>query len=98
MDFLVLYMVNDGLFVKDFRVFKLVWNIKDEFEYLNLVWFDGDRVDIIVWVVDIFDKILDEIVIIYKDVILLVIENLWLMWGDRLNISVYSVEDFVEMM
>lgn len=72
-------MVNDGLFVKDFRVFKLVWNIKDEFEYLNLVWFDGDRVDIIVWVVDIFDKILDEIVIIYKDVILLVIENLWLM-------------------
>lgn len=79
MDFLVLYMVNDGLFVKDFRVFKLVWNIKDEFEYLNLVWFDGDRVDIIVWVVDIFDKILDEIVIIYKDVILLVIENLWLM-------------------
>lgn len=91
-------MVNDSFFVKDFRVFKLVWNIKDEFEYLNLVWFDGDRVDIIVWVVDIFDKILDEIVIIYKDVILLVIENLWLMWGDRLNISVYSVEDFVEMM
>lgn len=65
---------------------------------MNLVWFDGDRVDIIVWVVDIFDKILDEIVIIYKDVIFLVIENLWLIRGDRLNISVYSLEDFVEMM
>lgn len=97
MDFLVSYTVNDGSSVKDSRAFKSVRNIKDESEYLNLVWSDGDRADITVRAVDIFDKTLDETVIIYKDATPPVIENLWLTRGDRLNISVHSVEDFAEM-
>lgn len=97
MDFLVSYMVNDGSSVKDFRAFKSVRNIKDESEYLNLVWSDGDRADITVRAVDIFDKTLDDTVTIYKDATPPVIENLWLTRGNRLNISVHSVEDFAEM-
>lgn len=91
------YTVNDGSSVKDFRAFKSVRNIKDESEYLNLVWSDGDRADITVRAVDIFDKTLDETVTIYKDATPPVIENLWLTRGGRLNISVHSVEDFAEM-
>lgn len=90
-------MVNDGSSVKDFRAFKSVRNIKDESEYLNLVWSDGDRADITVRAVDIFDKTLDDTVTIYKDATPPVIENLWLTRGNRLNISVHSVEDFAEM-
>lgn len=97
MDFLISYTVNDGSSVKDFRTFKSVRNIKDESEYLNLVWSDGDRADITIRAVDIFDKTLDETVTIYKDTTPPVIENLWLTRGDRLNISVHSVEDFAEM-
>lgn len=97
MDFLISYTVNDGFSVKDFRTFKSVRNIKDESEYLNLVWSDGDRADITIRAVDIFDKTLDETVTIYKDATPPVIENLWLTRGDRLNISVHSVEDFAEM-
>lgn len=97
MDFLISYTVNDGSSVKDFRTFKSVRNIKDESEYLNLVWSDGDRADITIRAVDIFDKTLDETVTIYKDATPPVIENLWLTRGDRLNISVHSVEDFAEM-
>lgn len=97
MDFLISYTVTDGSSVKDFRTFKSVRNIKDESEYLNLVWSDGDRADITIRAVDIFDKTLDETVTIYKDATPPVIENLWLTRGDRLNISVHSVEDFAEM-
>lgn len=97
MDFLISYTVNDGSSVKDFRTFKSVRNIKDESEYLNLVWSDGDRADITIRAVDIFDKTLDETVTIYKDATPPVIENLWLTRGDRLNISVHSVEDFAKM-
>lgn len=97
MDFLVSYIVKDGTSVKDFRTFKSVRNIEDESEYLNLVWSDGDRADITVRAVDIFDKTLDETVTVYKDATPPVIENLWLTRGDRLNISVHSVEDFAEM-
>lgn len=61
-------------------------------------WLDGDKVVIMVIVVDIFNKILNDILIVYKDVLLLVIENFWLIWGDRFNISVYRLEDFIEMM
>lgn len=97
MDFLISYTVNDGSSVKDFRTFKSVRNIKDESEYLNLVWSDGDRADITIRAVDIFDKTLDETVTIYKDATPPVIENLWLTRGDRLNISVHSMDDFAEM-
>lgn len=96
-DFLVSYIVRDGTSMKDNRTFESVRNIEDQSEYLNLVWSDGDRADITVRAVDIFDKTLDETVTIYKDATPPVIENLWLTRGDRLNISVHSLEDFAEM-
>ncbi|XP_078322971.1 uncharacterized protein LOC111122905 [Crassostrea virginica] len=95
-DFLVSYNVNDGRTVTDFRDFQSVQNIREE-EYLNLVWSDGDRADITVRAVDIFDKTLDDTVTVYRDATPPIIENLWLTRGDRLNISVHSLEDFAKM-
>lgn len=96
-DFMVSYAVNDGHVIKDFQNFTSVHNIKDESEYLNLLWSDGDRADITVRAIDIFGKTLDETVTIYRDATPPVIENLWLTRGDRLNISVHSLEDFAKM-
>lgn len=97
MDFLVSYTVNDGRTVTDFRDFKSVLDIKEEAEYLNLVWSDGDRADITVRAVDIFDKTMNDTVTVYRDATPPIIENLWLTRGDRLNISVHSLEDFAKM-
>ena len=83
--------------MKDFRDFKSVQDIEEESEYLNLVWSDGDRADITVRAVDIFNKTLDETVTVYRDATPPIIENLWLTRGDRLNISVHSLEDFAKM-
>ena len=96
-DFLVSYTVNDGRTVTDFRDFKSVLDIKEEAEYLNLVWSDGDRADITVRAVDIFDKTMNDTVTVYRDATAPIIENLWLTRGDRLNISVHSLEDFAKM-
>ena len=96
-DFLISYTVNDGRSVKDFRKFESVLDIQKQSEYLNLVWSDGDRADITVRAVDIFDKTLDDTVTVYRDATPPIIENLWLTRGDRLNISVHSLEDFAKM-
>lgn len=61
-------------------------------------WFDGDKVYIIVVVKDIFNKILNDMFIIYRDFIFFIIKNFWLIRGDRFNISVYRLEDFIKMM
>ena len=97
MDFLVSFTVKDGNTTKDYRGFKSVLDIQEESEYLNLVWSDGDRADITVRAVDIFNKTLDETVTVYRDATPPIIENLWLTRGDRLNISVHSLEDFAKM-
>lgn len=92
---MVFFEVDIGSGVRDFRIFIFVDDIKMELEELKVVWIDGDRLDIIVCVIDIFNQILDENIMVFCDVILLIIENFWLIKEDRFNISVYSFEDFV---
>lgn len=75
---MVFFEVDIGSGVRDFRIFIFVDDIKMELEELKVVWLDGDRLDIIVCVIDIFNKILNENIIVFCDVILLIIENFWL--------------------
>jgi hypothetical protein len=94
---MVSYAVDDGTQLKDFRNFTSVQNIQDESEELKVIWSDGDKLDISVRAIDIFNKTLDDTVTVYRDATPPGIENLWLTRGDRVNISVHSLEDFSKM-
>ena len=96
-DFLVSFNVDTGSGVRDSRTLTSVDDIKEESDELSVNWIDGDRLDVTVRAVDIFNKILDENVTVFRDSTPPVIENLWLTKGDRLNISVHSLEEFDQM-
>lgn len=96
-DFMVSYEVDTGSGVRDFRTLTSVDDIQKQSEELRVVWLDGDRLDVTVRAVDIFNKTLDENVTVFRDATPPVIENLWLTKDDRLNISVHSLEDFTQM-
>lgn len=64
---------------------------------MNITWEDGYRLDITIKALDILDNYKDDIISVYKDVSSPVIQNLWLTKGDRVNISVHSMEDFSKM-
>ena len=96
-DFLVSFNVDTGSGVRDSRTFTSVDDIKKESDELSVNWIDGDRLDVTVRAVDIFNKTLDENVTVFRDSTPPVIENLWLTKGDRLNISVHSLEEFDQM-
>lgn len=94
---MVSFEVDTGGGVRDSRTFTPVDDIKRESEELKVVWLDGDKLDITVSAIDIFNKTLDENITIFRDATPPVIENLWLTKEDRLNISVHSLEDFAQM-
>lgn len=94
---MVSFEVDTGSGVGDFRTFTSVDDIKMESEELKVVWLDGDRLDIIVRAIDIFNKTLNENITVFRDATPPIIENLWLTKQDRLNISVHSLEDFAQM-
>ncbi|CAC5390406.1 unnamed protein product [Mytilus coruscus] len=72
-------------------------NVLNQAEYLNITWEDGYRLDITVRAFDILNEYKDDVLSVYKDVSSPVIQNLWLTKGDRVNKSVYSMEDFSKM-
>lgn len=94
---MVSFEVDTGGGIRDSRTFTPVDDIKRESEELKVVWLYGDRLDITVRAIDIFNKTLDENITIFRDATPPVIENLWLTKEDRLNISVHSLEDFAQM-
>lgn len=94
---MVSFEVDTGGGVRDFRTFTSVDDIKMESEELKVVWIDGDRLDITVRAIDIFNQTLDENLTVFRDATPPIIENLWLTKEDRLNISVHSLEDFAQM-
>lgn len=96
-DFMISYIVDTGSSVRDFKIFTSVHNIQQESEELQIVWLDGDKLDVTVRAVDIFNKTLDENVTVFRDATPPIIENLWLTRGERLNITVHSLEDFAQM-
>ncbi|XP_076085327.1 uncharacterized protein LOC143056126 [Mytilus galloprovincialis] len=82
---------------KDSRPFTSVSDIENQFDVLTLNWTDGDRLTATVKAIDILDKTDQETIIVYRDTTPPIIENLWMTKGDRLNISVHSLEDFTKM-
>ncbi|CAG2222618.1 unnamed protein product [Mytilus edulis] len=97
-DFQVAYEVHDPT-LKDFQIFtSLPANqLDDEFVSLAVDWGDGDRLNVTVQAFDILRESNIESLVVYRDVSPPIIENIWLTKGDRVNISVHSVEDFTEM-
>ncbi|XP_076113973.1 uncharacterized protein LOC143082259 [Mytilus galloprovincialis] len=97
-DFQVAYEVHDPT-LKDSQIFtSLPANqLKDQFVSLSVDWADGDRLNVTVQAFDVLRESNMESLVVYRDVSPPIIENLWLVKGDRVNISVHSVEDFSEM-
>ena len=91
------YSVYDGTGIRDSQPLTSVHDISTESETLTLDWSDGDKAILAVVAVDIFNKTLNDTLVVYRDATPPVIENLWLTRGDRLNISVHRLEDFTEM-
>ena len=89
--------MDTGSGVRDSRTLTSVVDSKKETAELSVHWIDGGRLDVTVRAVDIFNKTFDENVTVFRDSTPPVIENLWLTKGDRLNISVHSLEEFDQM-
>ena len=97
-DYKVAYDVfSDPTTMKDTRVSTSVPELYDQQETLSVVWADGDRLNMTVVAYDVLGKTNQESVTVYRDATPPVINNLWLTKGDRLNISVHSLEEFNEM-
>ena len=64
---------------------------------ITVPWDDGNRLDITVKAIDIFEKYIEDTITVYKDASPPRIDELWLSRGDHVNISVHSVEDFSKM-
>lgn len=78
--------------------FNATKNVLDESASLSVTWNDGDMLIVTVRAFDIFENYEEDTVTVYKDASPPEIRNLWLTRGDRVNISVHSIEDFSKMM
>jgi hypothetical protein len=64
--------------------------------YICMVY-NVPQLNVTVQAYDILGNYNDETVTVYRDATPPIIENLWLTRGDRLNVSVHSLEDFTKM-
>lgn len=78
--------------------FNATKNVLDESASLSVTWNDGDMLIVTARAFDIFENYEEDTVTVYKDASHPEIRNLWLTRGDRVNISVHSIEDFSKMM
>lgn len=83
--------------LKNQQHFSPTSNVLSQSEDLNIHWNDGYRLDITVRAYDIFDGYIEDTTTVYKDISPPSIKDLWLTNGDRVNISIHSIEDFTEM-
>ena len=81
----------------DQQIFTSTSNVLDQSGTIDVTWDDGNRLDITVKAYDILEKFAEDKIIVYKDTSPPLIENVWLSRGDRVNISVHSIEDFTKM-
>lgn len=83
--------------LKDSRALTSISKLKNQYDILTLNWADGDRLTSTVKAFDVLHEYNEETIVIYRDATPPLLENLWLTKGDRLNISVHSLEDFTKM-
>ena len=81
----------------DQQLFTSTSNVLDESGTIDVTWDDGNRLDITIRAFDILEKFTEDTITVYKDTSPPRIENLWLSRGDRINISVHSIEDFTKI-
>ena len=81
----------------DQQIFTSTSNVLDQSGTIDVTWDDGNRLDITVRAYDILEKFAEDKTTVYKDTSPPLIENVWLSRGDRVNISVHSIEDFSKM-
>ncbi|CAC5360418.1 unnamed protein product [Mytilus coruscus] len=97
-DFQVSYEVHSApSTLKDSRALTSISQLKNQYDILTLNWADGDRLTSTVKALDVLSESNQETIVIYRDATPPLLENLWLTKGDRLNISVHSLEDFTQM-
>lgn len=89
--------LSPGIDLKSQQYFLPTSNVLSQSEDLNIHWNDGYRLDITVRAYDIFDGYIEDTTTVYKDTSPPSIKDLWLTNGDRVNISIHSIEDFTEM-
>lgn len=77
--------------------FKATPDVDTQQGLITVPWNDGNRLEITVKAIDIFEKYIEDTITVYKDTSPPRIHNLWLSSGDHVNISVHSVEDFSKM-
>ena len=81
----------------DQQLFTSTSNVLDESGTIDVTWDDGNRLDITIRAFDILEKFAEDTITVYKDTSPPRINNLWLSRGDRINISVHSIEDFTKI-
>jgi hypothetical protein len=97
-DFQVLYEVrSDPSTIKDSRPLTSISDINHEYDILTLNWDDGDSLTTTVKALDVLKVSKEETITVYRDATPPIIQNLWLTIGDRLNVSVHSIQDFTKM-
>ena len=83
--------------VKSYKAYTNVIDILQETEVLNVVWEDGEKLDIFVKATDIIGEYIEDFITVYRDVTYPIIENLWLSYGNKTELFVHRLEDFTEM-
>jgi hypothetical protein len=86
-----------GLDVSSFQSFSNVPDILQESEVIDVMWQDGQKMDITVRATDIIGEYTDDTITIYKDTTNPEIENLWLSYGNKTDLFVQRLEDFTTM-
>ncbi|XP_052095904.1 uncharacterized protein LOC127731085 [Mytilus californianus] len=83
--------------VTSFLEYKNVDDILQELEELEVIWEDGQRLDISVKATDIVWEYKEESITVYKDTSQPIIENLWLSRDSKEALYVHHIEDFSKM-
>ncbi|CAC5401969.1 unnamed protein product [Mytilus coruscus] len=86
-----------GPHVTSFLEYKHVDDILQEFEQLEVIWEDGQKLDISVKATDIVWESIEESITVYKDTSQPIIEDLWLSRDSKEELYVHHIEDFSKM-
>ncbi|CAG2198378.1 unnamed protein product [Mytilus edulis] len=80
--------------VKSFEDYTNVPDILQEAKVLDVIWEDGQKIDICVKATDMVGKFTEDITTIYKDTTAPEITRLWLTYGNKTELYVHRQEDF----
>ena len=83
--------------ISSVQEFTNVGDISKESDVLDVIWEDGQKLDISVKASDIVGQHIVDTITIYKDSTAPEVENLWLTRNDKDELFVHHIEDFTKM-